>query len=82
MTSTHPESLHPGARTLPRSGARRHKASRGFILRLAIGTLAVLVLIALGALGPKPTSTGSSVEPIPAPAPALDGRGKWSGYTH
>ena len=86
MTSAHPEALHPGTGTLPRSGTLRRKVRHGGVLRLAIGTVAVLILIALGIQDPRLTisspSAGSDPAPAAAPAatPAYDGRGKWRGY--
>ena len=90
MTSTHPESLHPGAGILPRSGTLRRKVRYGGALRLAVGTVAVLILIALGFQDSRLTNSSPSAESDPAPAaapaatpaatPAYDGRGKWRGY--
>ena len=72
MTSIHPETLRPGP--------TQSWMSRGSVLRLALGTVAVLVLIALGIQDPKLTASSTSAGSDPTPAAIYDGRGKWSGY--
>lgn len=87
MTSVHTETLHQHVGSPQPTRGIGTKIGRGGILRLAVGALAILVLLALGALDAgrstpdqAASDAASLAKPDFAPAVAYDGRGKWGGY--
>ncbi|GAB4224470.1 MAG: hypothetical protein Tsb0032_29120 [Kiloniellaceae bacterium] len=64
---------------------------RMFLARLVIGALAGLALAVVASIPGEPPegdtfsqraqATGAAASPAPVDRPALDGRGKWTGYT-
>ena len=85
MTSLHTEVLDQRTRDLRPAGARVPTIDRLGGVRLIVGVLTVLVLVALGAADARrsmPDQAASDAASLaePDPAPAFDGRGKWGGY--